>query len=180
MALFNVFSDPVLRARQDQLDAQWSSLNALQNQCGDVPDTAWVEFVNDLRKWRTFYESESDWSADSNNATNSWQAKAQEWANRLSTYGCAGGLGSVGGITIQTDVGDLGIPGVKDAPANESSWLGKAGDLAKSAVTGVYDDVTGAISWTSYAIIGLIILVVLALGYVLTHAKIKTAEGSLG
>jgi len=180
MSLFNVFSDPKLRARQDQLDAQWSSLNALQNTCDGVPDSSWVEFVNDLKAWRVFYESESDWSANSANATNEWQSKAQDWANRLGSYGCAGGLGSVAGIIIQAAEGDTGIPGVKAPPAAETSWLGQAGALVTGAVSAVYDDAKGAISWYSYAIIGLIILVVLALGYMLTHVKVKTAEGSLG
>lgn len=176
MPLFNIFSDPQLRARQDQLDAQWKALNAAQSGCSSIPDTAWVEWVNDFRNWQEFYDSGSDWSSDSFNATNVWQQKLKEWSARMATYGCVGSLGSVGGEDIPAG-GDQGIPGVKEPPPDEKSTVEKVGD----EVTGVVGSVSTFVKTASWVAIGLIVVVLIATVYTLTHVKAShPSYGSIG
>ncbi len=118
----NVFSDPVLKARQDQLDAQWRSLKALYDTCDQTPDSAFSEFATDFKNWKEFYESGSDWSDDSKSTTDGWQRQAQEWSSRLTGWGCYGTAGSA-------DLGqsDGAIPTVKDPPPDEPGFLDKLG-----------------------------------------------------
>ena len=130
MALFNVFSDPVLKARQDTLDAQWKSLKALYDGCDQTPDSAFAEFVNDKRAWDEFYDSGSDWSDDSKHATDLYQRKAQEWSARLGSWGCFGTSGS--------DVlhpGSGAAPTIKDPPPDEPGFLDKVGDVGEGYIS---------------------------------------------
>lgn len=170
------FVDEKLRASQDVLDGQWKSLNGLQSRCDGVPDSSWVEFVNDFRNWQEFYASESDWSADAHNATNVWQAKAKEWAEKFSAWGCVGTVGSVGGIYIEPETGPNGIPGVKEPPPDTQSIVARAGEAYKEAAGGFLSSLK-TIGWVS---VGIIVLIVLCLGYVLTKTTISLPQGSIG
>jgi len=174
MPLFNIFSDPKLRARQDQLNAQWISLWAAWQNCDNTPDSAFPEFVSDRNAWNEFYDSGSDWTADSNNATNVWQAKAKEWADKLGSWGCSGNF----------DVTDVsspsGIPGVKEPPPDEQSALSKAGDAISKVGGGFLGGLWSSIKTVGWVAVGLVVLVLGLVVYLLTHAKVKTAEGSLG
>jgi len=156
----NVFSDPVLRQRQDELDAIWKSLNGLQNKCDNMPDTSWVEFVNDFKRWQDFYDSETDWSSDAKKATDEWQRKAKSWSDRLKSYGCRGTLGTEAIVSPEGDYqgsttiyapGDGGIPGVKDPPPDEKGLVDRIGD-AFSTVGWV------ATALTLMVIVGLFVL----------------------
>lgn len=116
----NFFSDPELRARQTQLNAQWSSLWATyQSTCENGLGNAFPEFASDYRAWQDFYESESDWSSASKHETDIHQTKAQEWSKRLANYGCG-----------DKSLSDLGIPGVKDPPADPKGFTDKLADIA--------------------------------------------------
>ena len=159
----NLFSDPNLRTRQSQLDAQWNSLNGLVSQCNDIPNTAWVEFVNDKKNWEVFYDSESDWSQDSKEATDQWQTKAQEWAARFSSYGCSGSIGSIGGVDI-TSGGDKGIPNVKNPPPNEDSFIDKIGSAFKTVGIGL---------------VVFLAVIILVFVYIIRNTKVTTSQGSV-
>src|SRR5260221_10488487 len=114
------FVDEKLRARQDQLDAQWQALYNLR--CESLPTSASVEFDTDFNNWRVFYDSESDWSSGSKSATDEWQTKAKEWATRLATYGCGGSV-QINNIDVISATGDKGIPSIKNNPADDPSLL---------------------------------------------------------
>jgi hypothetical protein len=159
------FVDPALRTRQDQLNAQWLSLNGIQQSCQGISDSAWVEFVNDLKGWKDFYASESDWDMDSKHATDDWQTKASYWADQFKLYGCGGVLGSVNGVDIPATAGDGGIPSVKANPADDKPWYSGITDVAST----IQDDVS-TIGWIA---VGVVVLVVLVVGYVLTRGKAK-------
>lgn len=167
MALFNIFSDPALKARQDVLDAQWSSLNALFNTCDAMPSQSWVEFVNDLKSWRIFYDSGSDWSSSSEKATNEYQVKAQEWSQRLDAAGCRGSVGSVGGDDIPGSVS--GIPGVKDPPPLTPGLL----DEAASAFEKGTDALSSPFKTLGWVAVGIVVLIVVGLVVITTkgHAS---------
>jgi len=159
MALFNIFSDPALATRQAQLDGQWKSLKAVIGTCNSFPSQAWVEFTNDFTNWSEFYDSGSDWSQSSEKATNEWQTKAQEWATRVASAGCAGTAGSVGGDYVP-GIGDSGIPGVKDPPPLSESLLDSA--------VGAFEKGTDALSspfktlgWVAVGVIAAILITVI-------------------
>lgn len=119
----NFFSDPALRARQTQLDAQWSGLWGTYNStCDNGLGGAFPEFASDYNGWREFYASGSDYTGASKHATDEWQTKAQEWAKRLKDYGCG-----------QKEFGDLGLPGVKDSPPDEPGWFDRLKGAAEEA-----------------------------------------------
>ena len=119
--MFNFFSDPELRARQVQLDAQWNGLWGTYNAtCSNGLGNAFPEFASDYSGWKTFFDSESDYTTASKHTTDGWQSKAQEWTKRLKDYGC--GDQSLGN--------DLGIPGVKDNPPDTQGTLDELKDLA--------------------------------------------------
>lgn len=160
----NVFSDPVLKARQDQLDGQWKSLWALYQGCDQTPDNAFSQFVNDKRAWDEFYDSGSDWSDDSKHATDNWQLKAQEWAGRLNGWGCYGTSGSA-----NLDTGSSGIPTIKDPPKDEPSFLDKLTDSSKTYFTTV-----GIVG------VALFVFVILAIVFVLSKGKASGFGVSLG
>lgn len=123
----NFFSDPELRARQDILNAQWGSLWGTYNAtCNNGLGNAFPEFATDYNNWNDFYASESDWSSASKHATDEWQTKAQEWAKRLSNYGCG-----------DKQYSDLGIPGVKDNPEDRPGVIDQVIGAEKSYVAGV-------------------------------------------
>lgn len=121
MSFLNIFSDPELRARQDVLDGQWNGLWGTYNAtCSNGLGNAFPEFATDYNAWKAFYSSESDYTTASKHTTDEWQSKAQEWSKRLKDYGC--GDSSLGN--------DLGIPGVKDNPADQKGSLDELKDLA--------------------------------------------------
>jgi hypothetical protein len=158
MSLFpNIVSNPALRARQDQLDAQWSSLNGIQQNCSDLPSQAWVQFVNDLRNWREFYDSGSDWSQSSEQATNDWQIKAQEWTTRMAASGCGGTAGSVGDTYIPAAGG---IPTIKDPPPLSQGLLDEASDAFKKG-TDALESPFKTLGWVAVGIVVLIIVAVI-------------------
>lgn len=177
----DVFVDPALRARQDTLNAQWISLYSLSQTCGAgsdalIPDSAWVEFVNDYKGWQDFYASESDWTISSKQATDTYQSKAQEWAKRLSNYGCGGTLGSVGGVNIITDAEDLGIPGVKDNPPDPTSlWSQITG-----GITSLESSITAPLKSFGIGVAILLIVLLAGIGYILTRGKASGYGVSVG
>jgi len=172
----DIFVDESLAARQAQLDGQWSSLNALQQTCDNFPSQAWVEFNNDLRNWREFYGSGSNWSQSSEKATNSWQGKAQEWAARMAASGCRGSVGSVGGDDIPS-VGDAGIPGVKDAPPLSAGII----DEALEGFGKVKDSVLAPIETVGWVVTGLIVLVLVGIIVIAVRGNVNVAGlGSVG
>ncbi len=162
MALFNVISDPALKARQDELDAQWSSLSALYSGCDQTPDNAFAEFSTDLRLWREFYASGSDWSASSKTATDTWQTKAQDWSRRLQGWGCYGTAGS-----DQLDAGSGAIPTVKDPPPDAPGLLDNLKALDPLPEIEKWAEGVGLI------VVGVVVLVIIAIVYITTkgHAK---------
>lgn len=164
----NIISDPKLRTRQDQLDAQWSSLWAVYQGCDNTPDSSFSNFATDLRNWRVFYNGGSDWSSSSENATNEWQSKAQEWSNKLNTWGCTG----------NQSADDLpnGLPTVKDPPPDVKSIL----ENAKDAISHETDSFFSTLATMGWVAVGLAVLVVLAIVYLLTHAKVSTPQASIG
>lgn len=116
--MFNIFSDPELRARQDILDAQWNGLWGTYNAtCTNGLGNAFPEFATDYNGWKDFYGSESDYTTASKHTTDEWQSKAQEWSKRLADYGCG-----------DKSYGDLGIPGVKDNPEDTKGALDELKD----------------------------------------------------
>jgi hypothetical protein len=167
----NIFQDPVLVQRQAELNATWLSLNNVKTGCNGLPDSAWLEFVNDYKGWQEFFDSGSDWSSDSKKATDGWQIKAQDWSKRLSSYGCAGSLGVVtttdgfGNPTGRETVyagGDQGIPGVKDPPPDQQ---------------GITDKIGGAIATAGWVAAGLVALIIIGIFYVATRPTLHSAIG---
>jgi hypothetical protein len=158
----NVFSDPALRARQDQLNSQWVGLNDTIGSCGLTASSApaFQQFYADFAAWQEFYGSGSDYTTASKHATDEWQDKLKEYTRTLLPY-CS--------IASPDAGGDAYIPGVKDNPADEPSLLDKLGDEAGKPFLWV-EDVALKVG------IGLIIVVVLILGtlvYVSTKGKVK-------
>lgn len=169
MALFNIFSDPELKARQDQLDGQWAATNAMFQTCDNTPSQAFPEFTRDLAAWRQFYDSGSDWSADSKHATDEWQTKLKDWVQRLKDYGCQGSVGSIGGEDITAN-GDQGYAGVKDNPPDKPP-------LFQSLLDGIQSTENTLLAPLGKLGIGVSVVVVILLiivAYVLTRGK---AEG---
>lgn len=175
MALFNVFSDSELKARQDQLDAQWKSLNSLINTCDDFPSSGWVEFVNDFRNWQEFYDSGSDWSSDSKHATDLWQVKAGEYAKRLAGAGCRGGIGSVAGVDV-VSAGDSGIPFVKEPPADMPGLFHEI----LSGVDQAQDTLLAPLKTAGWVVVGVVVLIVIALVWILTKGQASGYGISVG
>lgn len=136
-----LFSDPALRARQDQLNAQWNSLKAAYQAC-DTPSAAFPEFATDYRLWGEFYESGSDFLDSSKRATDSWQRKAQEWQNRMSAWNCG-----------ESGYSDGGLPGVKDPPPDEPDFLDKLADKAQDPFRFLRN-----VAWAGVALVFVIIL----------------------
>ncbi len=163
MALFNIFSDPALKARQDQLDGQWNSLQALYSSCNNTPDASFAEFATDFRLWKEFYNSGSDWSADSKRATDEWQTKAQEWSRKLASWGCTGNTQDANGDPIPQS-GDAGIPTVKDNPPDQPGLLDSLNPLPK------LESWAETVGWV---VVGLVVLAILAVVWISTkgHAK---------
>lgn len=160
MALFNVFQDTELVQRQKQLDATWKSLNAAQQHCDGLPDTQWVEFVNNFEGWKEFYDSGSDWSSDSKHATDEWQRIAGEWSRKFATYSCSGTTGSAGGETFYG--ADSGLPGVKDPPPDMPGFLDNVVNTVGNQITEA-KETAGTIAWVA---VGLAVLVVLGILYI--------------
>jgi len=171
MGFLQVFLNQDLQARRDQLNAQVLAMQNLQDQCNNVPSSSWVEWSNDKRDWDTFYSNESNWvtSSDNKKALDDWQTKMQTWSNRFASYGCAGTLGSVDGINVVSAVGntDNGIPTIKDAPPDDPGIV----DSLLGTVHKVTDPFTSAVTTASWVAIGVVILIVIVLGYVLVHGQ---------
>ena len=171
--MLNLFTDAKLRSRQDILDAQWNSLKATYGTCDQTPDAAFAEFATDYRLWKDFYDSESDWSSDSFNATNVWQDKAKEWSTRIAGWGCSGNFILSDGAQ-STDYS--GIPGVKDVPPDEQSLLGKAADT----ITGLEGSIWDRLATVGWIAVGLVVLLIGGAIYLLTHVKVSAPQGSIG
>jgi hypothetical protein len=179
MALFNFFSDPALKARQDQLDADWNSAWAVVQTCDNVPASSFSGFSTDRINWKQFYDSGSDWSSDSNNATNEWQARLKTWTDQFRQWGCTGNFSLTPGTVGADDPTpeNNGIPAVKTPPPDTKSILEQAKDAVGKAGQGLWSD----ISFIGYAILATVLLVVFGLIYVLTHAKVSApGVGSIG
>jgi hypothetical protein len=177
MSLFpDLFVDPSLRARQDQLNATWNGLRASYGVCQNTPDASFAEFTTDYNAWQAFYASESDWTTDSFNATNSWQQKAVQWANNFKAWGCTGSDPTNSDVTTPTN----GIPGVSAPPADEQGVIGKAAtslnDSVKNALAGFWNTLT-TIGWVA---VGLIILILGGIIYLFTHTNVTTPTASIG
>jgi hypothetical protein len=151
----NVFSDPQLRARQDQLDAQWKSLKASYDACNDTPPTSFAEFATDFAGWTSFYDSESDWSSNAKKATDEWQTKAQEWAGKIAGW-CGGGA-------------DSGIPTVKDPPPDEPGLV----DQALGVFDKTRDAVLAPVFKVGWVAVGIVAAVILAIVVIVTKGRAK-------
>jgi hypothetical protein len=177
MSLFpDLFVDPSLRARQDQLNATWNGLRASYGVCQNTPDASFAEFTTDYNAWQAFYASESDWTTDSFNATNSWQQKAVQWANNFKAWGCTGSDPENSG----NDTPVNGLPIVKDAPPDEKGSVGQAassiGDAIKNGLAGVWN----TIETVGWVVVGLIVLILGGIVYLLTHTNVSTPTASIG
>jgi hypothetical protein len=161
--MFNIFSDSELRARQDVLDGQWNGLWGTYNAtCTNGLGNAFPAFATDYNNWKTFYSSESDYTTASKHTTDQWQSKAQEWAQRLKDYGC--GDSSLGN--------DLGIPGVKDNPADQEGTLDKLEKLALAPFNYIKNLTIG---------IGILVLIaVLALVYFINRRNFSLSQSGIG
>jgi hypothetical protein len=153
----NVFSDPKLRARQTQLDAQWNSLWALWQGCDATVDSSFSEFSTDRAGWIDFYGSESDWSADAKTATDEWQTKAQSWATRLSGWGC---YGTVGPDSASPNAS--GVPSIKDPPPDDPTIFDRGLNLFAKARDEVLAPVA-TVGWVAVGIVGAVILAIIVL-----------------
>ena len=169
MSLFpDLFVDPSLRARQDQLNAQWNAMRASFSMCQNTPDASFAEFVTDYNAWKAFYDSESDWSSDSFNATNVWQTKAVQWSNNFNAWGCTGNADDA------PPTAPSGIPDVAPAPADEQGVVGKAaasfGDTVKNALAGVWNT-WKVVGWVA---VGFAVLLLGGIIYLFTHTNVST------
>ena len=177
--LFNFFSDPALRARQDQLDADWNSAWAVVQTCDAVPASSFSGFATDRSNWKQFYDSGSDWSSDSYNATNEWQNRLKTWTDQFRQWGCTGSFALTPGTVGADDPTpeENGIPGVKDAPPDKQSIVEQAKDAIGNAGQGLWSNIT-TIGWV---ILGVVVLIVFGLIYTLTHVKASApGVGSIG
>jgi len=169
--LFNVFVDEKLAQRQQILNAQWDSLDTLQQNCKSVPASSWSEFQNNLRDWRSFFNSGSDWSSSSKTATDEWQLKAAEWAKRFDSFGCSGVRGE-----FIFDSGDRGIPGVKDPPPDDPGIL--------DGVLSAYDKTSSALlaplATAGWVAVGLVVVVIAAVVWIATKGKGSAGPVSVG
>jgi len=177
MALFNVFSDPALRARQDVLDGQWNSARAVFGTCDSTPDSAFSEFTTDYNNWKSFYNSGSDWSTDSANATNTWQAQLKSWTDKFAQWGCTGNFTLTPGSVGADDAPEPDyIPKIKKPPPDQPRLLSRIGQQVKDGAQSFWSTLT-TIGWVA---VGLAILLGLGLIYLLTHVRVSTPQGSLG
>ena len=142
----DIFVDPQLRARQDQLNAQWIALKSTVDNCqlDPVSAAAFSQFYADFASWQSFYESGSDWTSSSKKATDDWQSKLQEYTKTVG-----------GGFCSQSQAGDSSyIPGVKDPPPDEPGFIQSLADKAAAAGKTAY--------WTGtvfvFAIVAAIVL----------------------
>lgn len=162
----DLFVDDVIKARQDALDGQWKSLKTSFTLCNNTPDSSFAEFTNDFTNWSDFYASGSNWSSSSKHATDEWQTKALEWTNRLRSWGCTGNVNNYDVISATGDT-QAGIPTVRPNPADDKTFLQNAADAA-TALTQPARDAAATVGW---AVVGLVVLVIVALAYVLTRGK---------
>ena len=125
MAWLNLVSDPVLRQRQESLNAQWFALNQTIDSCALTASSApaFSQFYADYDAWKSFFESGWDWSSDSANATNRYQSKLQEYTTLAKQY-CVAASGAEPAY----------IPGVKDPPKDDKSLFEKGTELAETFV----------------------------------------------
>src|SRR5215471_20743042 len=163
----DMFVDPQLRARQDQMDAQWSSLNGTINSCDAFPDAAWVQFVNDLRNWRDFYAGGNDWSSASKHATDDWQTKLQSWTTQVASW-------CVPGASDPTY-----IPTVKDPPPDQPSTLQTLLGEVKSDVAAPFVWVEDVALKIGIGLAVLVVLIIVAIVVVLVKGNVKTGPGGI-
>lgn len=179
MALFNFFSDPALKARQDQLDADWNSAWAVVQTCDGVPASTFSGFSTDRANWKTFYDSGSDWSSDSYNATNEWQARLKTYTDQFKQWGCTGSFALTPGTVGADDPTpeNNGVPGIKAPPPDQQSFFSQAKDAIGNAEQGLWSSIT-TVGWV---ILGVVVLLIFGLVYVLTHVKVSSPQyGSIG
>jgi hypothetical protein len=159
----NFFSDPQLRARQDQMNSQWFALNDTVNNCQLDPTTSSLfnQFSADFYAWQQFYGSESDWTTASRNATNDWQQKLQDYTKSIGNA-CAFGADGSGAY----------IPTVKDPPPDTQS---------PGLLTELKNDAAAPFNWLEGLVtkigIGLLILVIVIVGAVVLFSTKGHAEG---
>jgi len=164
----NIFSDTKLRARQGQLDGQWKALRAAFGACNNTPDSSFVEFTNDFENWSAFYDSESDWSSGSKSATDEWQTKAQDWSRRLTSWGCNGNWDSLNVVSATGDTSN-GIPSIKDPPPDDPGIV----DSVLGVVHKVADPVANTAATIGWVAVGLIILIIAAIVWTVTHGQVS-------
>lgn len=150
MAWLNLVSDPALRARQEQLNADWYALNQTIDSCALTASSApaFSQFYADYDSWKSFFESGSDWSSDSKRATDSWQTKLQEYTKLARTY-CQEASGAEPAY----------IPGVKDPPPDEKNLIDKGIDLFKSPFTAA-ENVVKTLGIVTAVIVGAILITI--------------------
>ena len=157
----NLFSDPVLRARQDQLNAQWAALYRVADNCQLDPVSAagLQQFFADYHSWKEFYASESDFTKGSKQTTDSWQAKLQEYTRTIGSQLCG-----------QTRTGqNTYVPDVDDPPPDDPGLFDGLRDVAKD-----FSPFKSLTDWVTRVGIGVLIAIALILGAVvifLTHGK---------
>jgi len=160
----NVFSDPALKARQDVLHGQWTSLHELSQSCDGLTTESWYQLETDWLNWKDFYDSGSDWSSSSEKATNEWQNKAKEWADRLNRAGCRGS-------TVASDITpvDTGIPGVKDPPPLTPGLLDEAAAAFKKGT----DALSSPFKTLGWVAVGVVVLILVSIVVITTkgHAS---------
>ena len=172
------FTDPALKARQDQLDADWNSAWAVVQTCDGVPASSFSGFATDRNNWKVFYGSGTDWSSDAFNATNEWQTRLKTWTDQFNQWGCTGNFsltpGTVGADDPMPE--NNGVPAIKTAPPDKPSVWQEAKEAIGEAGNGLWSDIT-TIGWV---ILGVVVLIILGLVYVLPRVKLSTPQGSLG
>lgn len=160
----NLWSDPVLRARQEQLNSQWYALNDTVDSCELTASSsaAFSQFYSDYDAWKTFFDSGSDWSSDSKHTTDIYQTKLQEYTKTIKGY-CSGGAQPY-------------IPGVKDPPKDTPGLLDRGIDLAKAPF-----DLVDSVVTKVGIITGVLVFAVLAtIIYVAVKGNVSAAGVSLG
>jgi len=172
---FGVFVDPKLRARQDQLDGQWKSLKAAWTACQNTPDSSFAEFATDFNGWSDFYASESDWSSASKSATDEWQTKAQDWSNKLTSWGCNGNWDNFQIVSANGSDAN-GIPTIKDPPPNDPGLL----DTVLGGIKKVTDPVTSTASTIGWVAVSLFVLIIFAIVWIVTKGRFEGFGAKVG
>lgn len=165
----NLFSDPVLRARQEALNAQWYALNQTIDNCAltGASQSFFSQFYADKAAWDEFFESGSDWSSDSANATNRYQDKLREYTKGVGVY-CSQASPEAGGGPY--------VPGVSPAPADSKSLWDRAIDTPKDVLNAA-ESFVAKIGIIAAIVIGAILF---AIVYVSVKGKVSAGPVAIG